>query len=151
MIHFIGDLPQAGREIMRVLRPGGRVAVCTWNVERMEMLSLLPRAAAAAGIEVPPLRVETFNEPGSVTEYLESIGLTDVEESTLNVSSNYRDFDELWGAYLTSIGPLGPWTAAQPDDVKESIRQSMYCILGLPPGEITLSGEARVAIGRSAS
>lgn len=149
VIHFIGDLPQAGREIVRVTKPGGWIAVCTWNVPRMQKISLLPRAAAAAGIEVPPLRVQAFNEDGSVGAFLESIGLTDVEESTLAVTSTYANFEELWGAYLVSIGPMGPWTLAQSDETKSAIKASLFQILDEPAGEITLSAEARVAHGRA--
>ena len=148
VIHFIGDLPQAGREIVRVTKPGGSVAVCTWNVERMQKINLLPRASHAAGVEVPPLRVLEFNEAGSVAGYLESIGLVDVEESTITVRSTYTDFEDLWNAYLAPVGPMGPWIVAQSDETKSIIKQAMSRILGDPTGEITLSGEARVARGR---
>ncbi len=148
VIHFVEDLPQAGREILRVTKPGGKVAVCTWNIERMQKINLLPRAATAAGIEVPPLRVETFSDPESVRHYLESISLGEVEETTITVRSDYENFEELWSAYLTSIGPMGPWTVAQPDDVKAAIKKSLFNILGEPGGQISLSAEARAAVGK---
>lgn len=148
VIHFIGDLPQAGREIMRVTTPGGSVAVCTWNVGRMQKINLLPRAAHAAGVEVPSLRVEEFNEAGAVAGYLESVGLVEVEESAITVSSTYADFEELWSAYMAPVGPLGPWIVAQSDDIKSAIKQAMFGILGDPTAEVSLSGEARVARGR---
>lgn len=148
VIHFIGDLPQAGREIMRVTKPGGWIAVCTWNVERMEKINLLPRAAHAAGIEVPPIPVQEFAGEDSVARYLETIGLEDVEKSTITVSSTYADFDELWDAYLLSVGPMGPWTLARPDEEKSAIRAALFRMLNEPTGEVTLNAEARVARGR---
>lgn len=149
VIHFIGDIDQAGREIVRVAKPGSPVAVCTWNIERMEKINLLPRAAQAAGVEVPPLRVEAFTESGSVGAYLEAIGLNDVEEYTINVTSTYADFEELWAAYLLSIGPLGPWTTVQSDEVKSGIRSAMFRILHEPTGPITLHAEAMAARGKT--
>lgn len=148
VIHFIGDLKQAGREIMRVTRPGGAVSVCTWNVERMQKINLLPRAAHAAGIEVPPIPVQEFQAEDSVRQYLESIGLEDVEKSVINVSSTYADFDELWNAYLLSVGPMGPWALSRPDEEKAAIRASLFSILGEPSSAITLTAEARTARGR---
>lgn len=147
VIHFIRDLAQAGREIVRVLKPGGAVSVCTWNIPRMEMLGLLPRAAEAAGIHVETNRVEEFNEPGSVARFLESIGLQQVEESMITVASAYTDFDELWGSYLLTIGPMGPWMSAQPLEVHAAIKRAMRALLNDPAGSVTLHGEARVGTG----
>lgn len=149
VIHFIRDHAQAGREIMRVLKPGGGVSVCTWNIPKMEMIGLLPRAAEAAGIQAETSRVEEFNEAGSVARFLESIGLQQVEESAITVASTYADFDELWGTYLLTIGPMGPWMSAQSSDVHKAIRNAMRNLLGDPSGSITLHGEARVGIGVS--
>lgn len=149
VIHFIGDLQQAGREFLRVTKPGGKVAVSTWNVERMEKINLLPRSAHAASIEVPPLRVLEFNEAGSVANFLKSVELVDVEESTITVSSTYADFEELWNSYMAPVGPMGPWIVAQPEETKSAIKQAMNRILGEPSGELSLSGEARVARGRA--
>lgn len=149
VIHFIKDLPQAGREIMRVIQPSGWVAVCTWNVERMQKINLLPRAAKAAGVDVPPMPVQEFTAEDSIARYLESIGLKDVERSVIVVSSTYASFHELWEAYLLSVGPMGPWTLARPDEEKAAIKGSLFHILGEPIGEITLTGEARVAWGQA--
>ncbi len=149
VIHFVEDLQEAGSEIMRVIKPGGHVAVCTWNVNRMEKINLLPRAAHAAGIDVPDLRVETFNEEGEVADYLESIGLDDVEEFTISVSSLYSDIEELWSAYMAGVGPLGPWIVSQPEDVQASIRRELIHILNSPEGEFTLSAVAHAARGTS--
>lgn len=149
VIHFIGDLEQAGREIVRVTKPGGWVSVCTWNIDRMQKINMLPRAASAAGIEVPTIRVEAFGENGDVSAYLESIGLADVKESTISVSSTYHDFEELWSAYLVSIGPLGPWTVSQSNEAKAAIKRALFQIIDEPEGEFSLSAEARVATGRT--
>lgn len=148
VIHFVGDLTQAGREIIRVTKPGGWVAMCTWNVERMKKINLLPRAAHAAGIDVPPLPVQEFREENAIARYLESIGLGNVEQSTITVSSTYADFEELWGTYFLTIGPMGPWALARSDDEKAAIKAAMFQILGEPAGELSLSGEARVARGQ---
>lgn len=149
VIHFIQDLPQAGREIVRVTRPGGWVSVCTWNTARMELINLVPRAAHAVGIETPQMRIEGFEDDGSVGEYLESIGLTDVSESKITVRASYSDFDDLWESYLLGIGPLGPWTLSIDDESRAAIRMQLFTMVGEPAGEFSLSGEARSAHGRT--
>ena len=122
--------------------------MCTWNVERMEKINLLPRAAHAAGIDTPPLPVQEFSDEDAIGRYLESVGLRNVEQSTITVSSTYADFEELWDTYFLSIGPMGPWALDRSDDEKAAIKAAMFHILDEPAGELTLSGEARVARGQ---
>ncbi len=148
VIQFIQDISAASREILRVIKPGGWFAACTWDRPRMEKISLLPRAANAIGLQMPETVALMFDEAGSVSNWLESVGLTDIAESTLNVSSTYTNFDELWETYLLAVGPMGPWTLAQSDENLQAIRESMFQLLEEPAGEITLNAEARVAVGR---
>lgn len=147
VVHFIGDLAQAGREIRRVTRPGGHVMVCGWNIGRMQKINLLPRAAHAAGIDTPAPSLHTFEDEGSLADYLESIGLVDVEGSTITVTSTYSNLDDLWDAYLAGIGPFGPWTLARTEEERSAMRAELFRILGKPAGVFTLSGEANVAYG----
>ena len=148
VIQFIEDIPAAGREILRVTKPGGWVAACTCDRRSMEKISLLPRAANAAGFHVPDLVAQKFDEEGSVADWLETIGLTNVFESTIEVNSSYQNFDDLWETYLLAVGPMGPWTLAQSDETLQAIRDSMFYLLEEPTGEITLKAEARAAVGR---
>lgn len=85
---------------------------------------------------------------GLIARYLESVGLGNVEHSRITISSNYADFEELWGTYYLSIGPMGPWALDRSDQEKAAIKAAMFNMLGEPAGELSLSGEARVARGQ---
>lgn len=148
VLHFIGDLEQAGREIMRVIKPGGRVSMCTWIINRMELFSHLDRAAQAANSSPDTaVRVKRFDEEGAVASYLESMGLVDVTETTYTVQTDYADFDELWRTYLGGVGPMGPWLLQQTDDMKTAVRSELFRLLGEPAGKLTVTGIARSACG----
>lgn len=148
VIHFIGDPQKAGEEVVRVTKPGGHFAASTWITGRMELIKNFVQAVkSVTGITEPPVRLNLFEEDGSLAAYMESIGLTDVDESTMAVDSTYSDFDEVWGAYLLGIGPMGPWTLQQTDETKSAIRSELFNLMGQPTGEVTLHGVAREAHG----
>lgn len=150
VIHFVEDMEKAGQEIMRVTRPGGYVAMCTWIVREMELFAYLDQAAQASQVAANTVtRVQSFEEDGSLAAYMESIGLTDVEETTFTVSADYRDFDDLWRTYTAGVGPLGPWLLQQSDEVKASIRAKIFDMLDQPTAEITVTGTSRSASGRA--
>jgi ubiquinone/menaquinone biosynthesis C-methylase UbiE len=149
VIHFVADLDSAGREMVRVTKPGGWIAACTWVFDQMELLYLFDEAAKeVTGEASPSPPAHEFRQAGSIEGYFTSIGLTDVSESTLRVSTTYPHFDDLWNTYLAGIGPLGAWMKSQPDDVKSALHAHIYRILGEPQGEITLNAAARSARGK---
>ena len=150
VIHFIPDLDQAGKEMMRVTRPGGWVAACTWTIEDMELIHSMDEAARRAGTPtLPAPRVQEFSGDGSVAAYLDSMGLEDVTETTLTVRSGYTNFDELWNSYLAGIGPMAPWMQAQSEESRTAIKAELFKVVGEPGGAFELSAKARSAHGRT--
>ena len=150
VLHFVSDATAAGREMRRVVKPGGAIAACVWDFESgMEML----RAFWDAALDVDPgapdeARVMRFGRPGEIAGWMEAAGLTAIAETTLHVASTYRDFDELWSGFLAGVGPAGAYCVAQDTDRRAAIRQALFNRLGEPTGEIQLGATARSAIGR---
>ncbi len=149
VIHFVADLDQAGKEMIRVTKPGGWVAACTWLIERMDLIYFMDQAPRAAGLAPPPApRAQEYSGEGRVAAYLESIGLVDVEETTLTVTSRYINFEELWGTYLRGIGPIAPWMKQQSDESRAAIKAELFKLAGQPSDAFDLSATARSARGR---
>src|SRR5690606_16619177 len=126
------------------------VAMCTWIVREMELFAYLDQAAQASQVAANTVaRVQSFEEEGSLATYLESVGLVGVAETTLTVSADYSDFDDLWRTYTAGVGPLGPWLLQQSDEVKANIRANIFDLVGQPTGKITVTGTSRSASGRA--
>jgi SAM-dependent methyltransferase len=150
VLHFVSEPEQAAAEMMRVVRPGGWVSACVWDFdEGMEMLRCFWDAALEIDPDAPDeARTLRFGRPGEIVELFESAGLLDVVETSLRVSSQYADFDELWSGFLAGVGPAGSYCVALDDDRRGSVRSAMLHRLGSPTGAFTLDAVARCAAGR---
>lgn len=149
VLHFISDPSLAAAEIRRVLRPGGRVAACVWDLaENMQMLQLFWDAAARVDPDAPnEARTLRFGGEGEMVEMLESAGFHDASEATLMVTSTYTDFDELWSGFLAGIGPAGAYCLSLPEQGRAEVRSIMFRSLGSPVKSFTLEAVARCAFG----
>jgi SAM-dependent methyltransferase len=149
VLHFVSDPAAAGREMRRVVVPGGIVASCVWDfAEGMEMLHAFWEAALALDPDAPAeQRVMRFGTAGELSQWLSDAGMEEITETAMSVSSTYRDFDELWAGFLAGIGPAGSYCVGLPPDRRERLRAALNRQLGEPIGSITLSGGARAARG----
>ena len=149
VLHFVSDPPRAGAECSRVVRPGGAVAACVWDFDQgMELLRAFWDAALSLDPEAPDeARVLRFGRPGEIAQWLADAGLTQIEETTLTVASEYRDFDELWTSLLAGIGPAGSYCVGLPESTRHDLRSALYERLDSPSGAFRLEALARAARG----
>ena len=149
VLHFASDASAAASEMRRVVRPGGVVAACVWDLsEGMQMLRLYWDAALVVDPDAPDeARTLRFGRQGEIPELFEAVGLEDVRESTLVVESTYRDADELWAGFLFGIGPAGSHLLSLPEDRRAAVRRELLQRLGDPTGPVTLGATARCAVG----
>lgn len=150
VLHFVSDPPQAAREMARVVRPGGSVAACVWEFdEGMEMLRAFWDAALTVDPAAPDeARTLRFGRAGEIAELFASAGLERIVESTLSVASTYESFDELWGGFLTGVGPAGSYCVSLSGGDRDRVRAALLARLGSPSGPFTLGAVARCAVGR---
>jgi SAM-dependent methyltransferase len=150
VLHFVTDADRAAAEMTRVVRPGGTVAACVWDLaEGMQLLHVFWQAALSVVPDAPVEgRVRPFGGPGEIVDLFRRTGLDGVTESELRVSSTYADFDELWSTYLLGVGPAGAFLTGVDDERRAAIRDALHEHLGRPSGAVTLAGMARCAVGR---
>lgn len=150
VVGFMRD-PEAGaREMARVTKPGGVVAVCFWDLGRMPSISTFWDAAN---------RVDRNSEhrsgdagrfgrsAGDLGGLLRAAGLADIEESSIKARSEYADFDDWWSPFTLGVGPIGTYVASLTDDQREAIRAACEETLGQPRAPFTLEARAWFARG----
>jgi SAM-dependent methyltransferase len=148
VVHFLADPAAGAAEMARVTRSGGSVAACVWDFTGgMTML----RAYWDAALEVDPDAPDEIDRfggrPGQLAEMWRAAGLGGISEGSLTVSARYRDFDELWGACLGGVGPVGAHLASLDEPRREAVREALGRRLGSPPGAFMLTARAWYAVG----
>jgi len=151
VLHFVTDPVSFAGELRRVLRPGGVAAACVWDfAEGMQMLRLFWDAALAVDPAAPDeARTLRFGREGEISGWLEKAGFTDVTETTLQVSSTYASFDELWDGFQAGIGPAGTYCVGLPEQQRAALREELFRRAGSPTGPFTLDALARCGTGHS--
>jgi SAM-dependent methyltransferase len=154
VLHFVSDAPAAAGELRRVLRPGGTAAACVWDfAEGMQMLRLFWDAALTVDPQAPDeARTLRFGREREIVDLFEAAGFVDVVESTLEVSSTYSGFDELWAGFLAGVGPAGSYLVGLDDERRAAVREELVPRVGALAGDgagFTLTATARCGVGRN--
>jgi ubiquinone/menaquinone biosynthesis C-methylase UbiE len=138
VVSFMSDAPAGLREMRRVVRAGGTVAVCMWDLHQMELLAAIDRTRDALGVERKAGKYRTSEE-------MRELAGDDAEIELLEVEALYSDFEDYWSSLAGGAGPAGAWAASLDDEGRVAARAELYRQLGEPEGPFELAGRAWAA------
>jgi len=149
VVHFMSVPTVGAAEMRRVTRPGGVAAACTWDFDGgMPLLGLFWQSVRAFDAEADADSATTpFGQRELETLWQDS-GLSGVESAGLEVSTRYKDFDELWGSFLLGAGPAGQHALSLSPERQTAVREEYFRRLGEPEGSFTLDARAWAVRGR---
>jgi SAM-dependent methyltransferase len=149
---LVPDPSLAAREIRRILRPDGRVAISVWGPrERNPWLGVVFDAVSEQ-LDVPtpqPGIPHPFSlaDAGELGEVLTAAGLARVQVGELSTPYRAASVDEWWERTAALAGPLARKLAALPDEAARALRQRAADAIGAyrTPAGLEIPGVCLVA------
>ena len=147
VVGFLAD-PVAGvGEMRRVTRPGGRLALCFWQLDRMPLLGTFWRAVGEFDRETAGDTGWLGRRAGELVGLLEQVGATDVLESDLAATATYADFEDWWSSFAGGAGPVGAYQQAMTEERRALVRDRCDDLLGRPRSTFTMEAHVWCAVG----
>jgi ubiquinone/menaquinone biosynthesis C-methylase UbiE len=128
VILHLGRPEEATAEFARVLRPGGRLALTTWDrPERARLLGLFLDAVAETGVSGPadlPTGPDLFRfaDEAEFEQLLRASGLDHPAVTTISFSHPVTTADELWEGFLRGSLRAAALIVHQPERTRRRIR-----------------------------
>jgi len=134
VVHFMAD-PVAGLgEMARVVRTGGVVAACVWDLDGGQSpLSLFWEVARSLDPDVRAEATRPGAREGHLTELFDAAGVRELEQATLTVELTHASFDEWWEPFALGVGPAGDHVAGLAPQQRAALRDRCRAALPDPP------------------
>jgi ubiquinone/menaquinone biosynthesis C-methylase UbiE len=129
-ILHLGRPEQATADFVRVLRPGGRLALTTWDrPERARLLGLFLDAVAETGVSGPadlPAGPDLFRfaDEAEFERLLRDSGLEHPAVTTISFTHRLASADELWEGFLRGSLRAATLIVHQPEGTQLRIREA---------------------------
>jgi SAM-dependent methyltransferase len=154
MLNFVTD-PLVAVTAMAAAAPRGTVAAYVWDYGgRMQLLRTFWDVACSldvAAIDFDESHRFLVCEPGALSEVWAQAGLTGIRTTGLELTMEFRDFDDLWTPFLGGTGTAPAYVATLDDNARERLRGAMARMLHTDPdGRIRLPARAWAVRGTAA-
>jgi SAM-dependent methyltransferase len=126
VLNFIPNVHAAVAEMRRVIRPGGTVAAYVWDYAgKMELMRYFWDAVVALrpehrhmdeGVRFP------LCHPEPLRALFQSAGLRNLEVRTIDIPTQFRDFEDYWTPFLGGQFPAPDYAMSLSEDDRNALR-----------------------------
>jgi len=146
-LNFFPNIEKALSEMKRVIKPNGTIAAYVWDYSgRIDMIRYFWDAAFKMDPNSRDLD-EGIRFPICTEKHLkktvQKAGLSNVETTTLDIITHFKDFDDYWSPFLGGQGPAPGYLASLSNPLQEQLRNKVYSLLPFEKdGSIKILGRA---------
>lgn len=134
VLNFIPQPDRAVSEMARVVKPGGIVAAYVWDYSgKMQLMRHFWNAAIALdphAIELDEGRRFPLCQAKPLAELFQGAGLKKVEVQPIDISTDFKDFDDYWSPFLGGQGPAPSYAMSLSEERRTALRERIRA--GLP-------------------
>jgi ubiquinone/menaquinone biosynthesis C-methylase UbiE len=148
---FFPDLLTASKEMLRVLKPGGKLATAVWNGPEKNFWLTAIMAVINRNIELPPPLPNTPSmfrcaQDGMMTELLVDAGFKNIAVEVLPGKIQAQTIDLYWQMMNEIVPPIAAALANADDALKQKIKKEVYQVLieRYPNGNIESDSSALI-------
>ena len=151
---FFPDLLLAAKEMVRVLKPGGRIAVTVWDVPEKNFwvtatMSIINRNLGL--LQPAPGSTGMFRcaEAGFISDLFLEAGLKNISEKVIVAKLNFKTIDVYWNMMTEVATPIVAALNNADDGMKEKIKGEVYTILNqkFSDGNVIMDSSALAIYG----
>jgi len=151
---FFPNMLIAAKEMIRVLKPGGRVATAVWNVPEKNFWVTAISNAINKNMDLPAPPPESPGifrcaESGFIQSIFQQAGFKNTSEQEVNGKLKCGTTDVYWNMMTEVAAPVVSALSEASESLKEKIRSEVYQVVGekYPDGNIRIDSSALVIYG----
>ena len=151
---FFPDMQMAIREMVRVMKPGGKIAASVWNVPDKNFWITAIGGTINRNMQIPaPLPgapgMFRCSESGLLQDLFKQAGLKNTSEKEVNSKLNCGTADVYWNMMTEVAAPFVAALGSADDTMKNKIKEEVYAAVNqrYPDGNVRFDSSALVVYG----
>lgn len=151
---FFPDMLLAAKEMARVLKPGGRIAVATWNGPEQNFWATAILGAINKNMQItppPPGAPGLFRcaKEGLISSLFTQAGLKNVSEKNVGSKMNFETADVYWSFMTEVVAPVVGALSQADGATREKVKADVFAAINqkYPHGKVMIEGGATVIAG----
>jgi ubiquinone/menaquinone biosynthesis C-methylase UbiE len=151
---FFPDMLLAAKEMVRVLKPGGRIATSVWNIPEKNFWVTAIGSTINRNMQLPappPEAPGMFRcaKSGLIADIFKQAGLKNISETEVNGKLNAGTTDVYWNMMTEVAAPFVSALSKADDNIKSKIKSEVFDLVNqkFPDGNVLFDSSALVIYG----